>query len=165
MTTVSSSGGTEDVALELLHSELVSQVCAKPAGSPERAKAISDLELLGYNAGYRLIEKLTREYPKFKDELDLMKFVCKDFWTSIFRKQIDNLRTNHQGVYVLQDKSFRFLAKVSGGKQYLEDSAAFVVFTCGLVRGSLANLGLNSVVTPEITAPPAVKFQVQVERN
>ena len=47
MTTVSSSGGTEDVALELLHSELVSQVCAKPAGSPERAKAISDLELLG----------------------------------------------------------------------------------------------------------------------
>ena len=41
-------------------------------------------------------------------------------------------------------------------KQYLEDSAAFVVFTCGLVRGSLANLGLNSVVTPEITAPPGM---------
>ena len=41
-------------------------------------------------------------------------------------------------------------------KQYLEDSAAFVVFTCGLVRGSLANLGLNSVVTPEIIAPPGM---------
>lgn len=25
-----------------------------------------------------------------------MKFICKDFWTSVFRKQIDNLRTNHQ---------------------------------------------------------------------
>jgi len=159
------STGTEDVALELLHAELVSQVCSKPSGSQERAKALSDLELLGYNAGYRLIEKLTREYPKFKDELDLMKFVCKDFWTSVFRKQIDNLRTNHQGVYVLQDKSFKFLAKVSAGKQYLEDATAFVVFTCGLVRGSLANLGLNSIVTAEIVAPPAVKFQVQVERN
>ena len=122
--------------------------------------------MFGY---FRLIEKLTREYPKFKDELDLMKFVCKDFWTAVFRKQIDNLRTNHQGVYVLQDKSFKFLAKVSGGggggKQYLEDATSFVVFTCGLVRGSLANLGLNSIVTAEIVAPPAVKFQVQVERN
>ena len=48
------------------------------------------------NAGYRLIEKLTKESPKFKDELDLMKFICKDFWMSVFRKQIDNLRTNHQ---------------------------------------------------------------------
>ena len=25
-----------------------------------------------------------------------MKFICKDFWTCLFKKQIDNLRTNHQ---------------------------------------------------------------------
>lgn len=25
-----------------------------------------------------------------------MKFICKDFWTCVFKKQIDNLRTNHQ---------------------------------------------------------------------
>jgi hypothetical protein len=30
-----------------------------------------------YAAGYRLAEKLTREGPKFKDELDLLKFICK----------------------------------------------------------------------------------------
>lgn len=156
--------GTEDVALELLHAELVSNICRKPRG-PERDKALSQLELLGYTAGYRLIEKLTREYPKFKDELDLMKFVCKDFWTCVFRKQIDNLRTNHQGVYVLQDKNFKFLSKVSQSNQYLEEASAFVVYTCGLVRGSLANLDLQSVVTAEIVSPPSVKFQVQVERN
>ena len=94
-----------------------------------------------------------------------MKFICKDFWTSVFRKQIDNLRTNHQGVYVLQDKNFKFLSKVSAGRQYLDESTLFVVFSCGLVRGSLANLNLNSIVTAEIVSPPAVKFQVQVERN
>jgi len=33
-----------------------------------------------------------------------MKFICTDFWSSINKKQIDNLRTNHQGVYVLQDR-------------------------------------------------------------
>ena len=78
-------------------------------------------------------------------------------------KQIDNLRTNHQGVYVLQDNSFKFLTKVCGDffmlfswwplnsipllqascdRQYLEASPKFVAFTCGLVRGSLANLGM-----------------------
>lgn len=49
-----------------------------------------------------------------------MKFICTDFWVSIYKKQIDNLRTNHQGVYVLQDNSFRFLTKLSAGTQYLE---------------------------------------------
>ena len=39
---------------------------------------------------------MTRDSPSFKDELDMMKFICKDFWTQVFRKQIDNLRTNHQ---------------------------------------------------------------------
>ena len=88
---------SEEVPFELLHLELVRHVLAAvdAAARDERA---SDLELLGFNAGFRLIEKLTRESPKFKDELDLMKFVCKEFWVSVFRKQIDNLRTNHQGV-------------------------------------------------------------------
>lgn len=40
--------------------------------------------------------RLTRDTPSFKDELDIMKFICKDFWTKVFRRQVDNLRTNHQ---------------------------------------------------------------------
>lgn len=49
-----------------------------------------------------------------------MKAVCKDFWSAVFKKQVDNLRTNHQGVYVLQDNKFRFLAAISNTRQYLE---------------------------------------------
>ena len=110
--------------------------------------------ILGFSSGYRLVEKITREHPKFKDELELMKFVCKDYWMCIFRKQIDNLRTNHQGVYVLQDKSFKYLQPISASKQYFEDSSVFLVFTCGLLRGSLANLGIKSVVTTEVVSLP-----------
>jgi len=163
----------EQVPFELLHLELVSQVIhadheevettvTKTPG-PE-ASPTSRLELLGFNTGYRFIERLAKDYPKFKDELDLLKFICKDFWVAVFRKQIDNLRTNHQGVYVLQDNSFRFLSKASQDRQYLEASPKFVAFTCGLVRGSLANLGVNTVVTAEVTSMPACKFQVQVQR-
>jgi len=155
----------EEIPFELLHLELVGQILEK-TDAEEREKALANLELIGFNAGYRLIEKLTKESPKFKDELDLMKFICKDFWMSVFRKQIDNLRTNHQGVYVLQDNHFKFLSKVSESKQYLESSSKFVIFSCGLVRGSLSNLGVNSIVTAEISGQlPSVKFQVQVQRS
>lgn len=152
----------EEVAVDLLHLEVVDYFWKQKNNKNE---AISDLELVGFNTGYRLIEKLTRESPKFKDELDLMKFVCKDFWMSVFRKQIDNLRTNHQGVYVLQDNTFKFLSKISNSRQYLEVAPRYTAFTCGLLRGSLANLGVVSIVTADVTSMPACKFQVQVQRN
>ena len=81
---------------------------------------LSVVEYIGFAAGYKIMERLTREWPRFKDELDTMKFICTDFWTCIYKKQIDNLRTNHQGVYVLQDNAFRFLTNFSNGQQYLE---------------------------------------------
>jgi len=166
-------GSPELVPFELLHLELVSQIIhnqdkainSTDTSNNSDSTATSNLELLGFNAGYRLIERLAKDYPKFKDELDLLKFICKDFWVAVFRKQIDNLRTNHQGVYVLQDNSFKFLSKASQDRQYLEASPKFVAFTCGLVRGSLANLGVNTIVTAEVTNMPACKFQVQVQRS
>ena len=33
------------------------------------------------------------------DTLDVIKFLCKDMWTLLFRKQIDNLKTNHRVWY------------------------------------------------------------------
>lgn len=40
------------------------------------------------------------------EPLDLVKFLCRDVWQSVYQKQIDNLRTNHKGVFVIQDISF-----------------------------------------------------------
>lgn len=73
------------------------------------------------------MERLTKDWPRFKDELDTMKFICTDFWAAIYHKQIDNLRTNHQGVYVLQDNAFRFLTKLSNSSQYLESARKVIV--------------------------------------
>jgi hypothetical protein len=28
--------------------------------------------------------------------LEVIKFVCKDFWQVVFKKQVDNLKTNHR---------------------------------------------------------------------
>ncbi|XP_063704706.1 trafficking protein particle complex subunit 6b [Culicoides brevitarsis] len=150
---------SEEILFDYLHSELVNY-CVK-----DKDNDLAELEYIGYTTGYRIIERLTRDYPRFKDELDTMKFICTDFWSSIYKKQIDNLRTNHQGVYVLQDNSFRFLNKLSTGSQYLEHAPKYVAFTCGMLRGSLANLGITSIVTAEVSALPACKFHIQVSRG
>ncbi|KAG5288018.1 BET3 family protein [Histoplasma ohiense] len=71
------------------------------------------LEALGFRVGQGLAERFSRDRPRFTDNLDVIKFLCKDFWTILFRKQIDNLKTNHRGVYVLTDNTFRPLIRMS----------------------------------------------------
>ena len=40
--------------------------------------------------------RFARDRPRFSDNLDVIKFLCKDLWSILFRKQIDNLKTNHR---------------------------------------------------------------------
>ncbi|XP_019779554.1 trafficking protein particle complex subunit 6B isoform X2 [Tursiops truncatus] len=130
----------------------------------ENGRCITKLENMGFRVGQGLIERFTKDTARFKDELDIMKFICKDFWTTVFKKQIDNLRTNHQGIYVLQDNKFRLLTQMSAGKQYLEHASKYLAFTCGLIRGGLSNLGIKSIVTAEVSSMPACKFQVMIQK-
>ncbi|XP_062408712.1 trafficking protein particle complex subunit 6B, like [Sardina pilchardus] len=158
----------DDSLFEFLHMEIVSHVYkeqeSRGDNDKERGTCVSLLECMGFRVGQGLIERFTKDSPGFKDELDVMKFLCKDFWTNIFRKQIDNLRTNHQGTYVLQDNRFALITQLSSGKQYLEDAPKYLAFSCGLLRGALSNLGLESVVTAEVSLMPACKFQVVVQK-
>lgn len=43
-----------------------------------------------------VVDRFSRDRPRFTDTLDVIKFLCKDMWTLVFRKQIDNLKTNHR---------------------------------------------------------------------
>lgn len=45
--------------------------------------------------------RFSRDRPRFTDTLDMIKFLCKDVWQLIFRKQIDNLKTNHRVSFFL----------------------------------------------------------------
>ncbi len=40
--------------------------------------------------------RYSKDKPRLGDTLEVIKFVCKDFWQSVFRKQVDNLKTNHR---------------------------------------------------------------------
>ncbi|XP_029013048.1 trafficking protein particle complex subunit 6b [Betta splendens] len=155
----------DEAPFQLLHYELLQYIYkAADGGDAEQGRNVTKLESMGFRVGQGLLERLTKDTARFKDELDVMKFICKDFWTCVFKKQIDNLRTNHQGIYVLQDNAFRLLAQLSAGKQYLELSPKYLAFTCGLVRGALCGLGVKSIVTAEVSVMPACKFQVMIQK-
>ncbi|XP_041080727.1 trafficking protein particle complex subunit 6B-like isoform X2 [Polyodon spathula] len=149
----------DEAVFQFLHNELIQYVYrSAEQGEMENGRCITRLENMGFRVGQGLIERFTKDTARFKDELDVMKFICKDFWTSVFKKQIDNLRTNHQ------DNKFRLLAQMSGGKQYLEHAPKYLAFSCGLVRGGLSNLGVKSIVTAEVSTMPACKFQIMVQK-
>ncbi|KAG5440094.1 hypothetical protein PCK2_000606, partial [Pneumocystis canis] len=89
----------------------------------QREAVYDKLELLGFKVGQRLIERFSRDKPRFMEPLDMIKFICKDLWMLLFKKQIDNLKTNHKGVYVLIDHSFPWFLRMStktGGKDAID---------------------------------------------
>ena len=35
------------------------------------------------------------------DDVSIMKYICKEFWITVYTKQIDNLRTNNSVITIL----------------------------------------------------------------
>ncbi|XP_040590297.1 trafficking protein particle complex subunit 6A isoform X2 [Mesocricetus auratus] len=131
------------VLFEFLHTEMVAELWAPDAdpgsGSADRItpqhkaglsgkkKSWSVLEGLGFRVGQALGERLPRETLAVREELDALKFLCKDLWAAMFQKHMDGLRTNHQGTYVLQDNNFPLLLTMGSGSQYIEEAPKWSV--------------------------------------
>ncbi|KAK8219576.1 transport protein particle component [Phyllosticta paracitricarpa] len=132
-----------------------------------RESALYRLDMLGYRVGLGICERFSRDKPRLTDTLDVIKFLCKDLWTMIFRKQIDNLKTNHRGIYVLTDNAFKPLSKMSlekgEGEQSLSKAQPFLYFPAGLIRGALASMGIVATVTAETTGLPGATFQIRTQ--
>ncbi|KAI0480361.1 BET3 family protein [Xylariaceae sp. FL0804] len=129
----------------------------------ERDAVFLRLEALGYRVGLGLVERFSRDRPRFGDALDAIKFVCKDLWMLAFKKQVDNLKTNHRGVYVLTDHAFRPLARMSAeaGGRAVARAQPFLWFPCGILRGALAAMGISATVQAETSELPGAVFQIK----
>jgi hypothetical protein len=126
------------------------------------------LEAIGMHVGAGLTERLCKDRFRFADTLDMVKFICKDIWGTLWDKQVDNLRTNHRGVYVLQDNAFKPLLRVSspyGSSDSLKQARLFLAYPAGIIRGALLRLGLQGTVLPETTSLPQCTFQVKLPRS
>lgn len=141
---------------------------------------------LGYRIGRALAERLSlkREGTRHQTQLDAVKHACKEIWSAAFGKQVDALRTNHRGTFVLRDAAFRRLASLSreeksgssgdggGGASNNKESDRALAATAatalrlhaGVVRGALSALGIEAEVTAVASpVPPAAEFTVVVK--
>lgn len=127
------------------------------------------LSQIGYRVGYALSERLSKENPRYRDELDTVKYLCKELWICLFKKQVDNLRTNHQGVYVIQDVKFRLLQQTLLTMNKPVDDinrlhTLYISYSTGLIRGIMTNMGYPCRVTTEIV-DFGVRFQIEIQPN
>ncbi|KAL6584440.1 hypothetical protein OROMI_003729 [Orobanche minor] len=157
--------------VESLMAEIVS-LYGKGVYSKKPELAAPRIEAIGFQVGHLLSERFTMDRPRFTDHLEAIKFICKDFWSDLFKKQIDNLKTNHRGTFVLQDNRFRWLAHMSVDPSVvtsgsIQDPSAMaeneaaqatglhLYFPCGIIRGALSNLGIPCAVSADISNLPA----------
>jgi hypothetical protein len=127
------------------------------------------IEQYGYSVGLRLSEVLIykdsqNEILKNLELLSIMKFICRDVWKVIYQKQMDNLRTNHRGTFVLIDNGFKMFQRFDSPtdqEDTMKKSKPYLWIPCGIIRGVLKSFGVDSLVTPEVTKYPAVSFNIQ----
>ena len=141
-------------------------------GSSSGAEAVittchAQLSAIGYDVGYRFIERTAQQRLLKIEPLEIIKFVCREFWMDVFGKHIDKLQTNHRGVFVLKDSSFQWIARLRSGRgeDSLEMLRAFLAFPCGLIRGALANLGFEASVAGEVdtsNAKQSASFHIRL---
>ncbi|KAF8880924.1 TRAPP complex subunit trs33 [Gymnopilus junonius] len=127
------------------------------------------LEAIGMHVGANFSERLCRDRPMFSETLDVIKFICKDIWAACWDKQVDNLRTNHRGVYVLQDNMFKPITRLSSYESRADAlkraRTGYAAMPAGIIRGALVRLGYNGTVAPEITSMPQCTFQIKLPKG
>ncbi|ODQ66439.1 transport protein particle component [Nadsonia fulvescens var. elongata DSM 6958] len=137
---------------------------------PHADDVYARIESYGYRVGRGLGEILTQDRRgQFADPLDIVKFICKDLWPTVYNKSIDNLKTNHRGTYVLVDTNFgpckRMSTSRDGANKLLDRATPFLWFPVGLIRGCLEALGMGAQVTFETTELPTVSFHIQSQNK
>lgn len=81
-------------------------------GESDHDQAFYRIERIGYQVGLRFMEGLfAARSDRIGDHLEVVKFLCQDVWKQLFKKQIDGLKTNHRGVFVLTDNDFSWVSR------------------------------------------------------
>lgn len=129
------------------------------------------VETYGYSLGMRLAEYIMyslRSEIKLVVVLDVMKFICRELWKELYGKQMDSLRTNHRGTFVLIDTNFKSIANLSSPDSISELMSAakvYLLFPCGIIRGVLTSFGIDAYASADIKLFPSVEFSIQTSEG
>lgn len=142
---------------------------------PETQVAI---EAIGKRVGMALAARISLDHGPISEPLDIIKFLCKDFWNEVFGKSVDNLRTNHRGTFVLRDVHFAWLSglhppqttrsdggapETAPGPTRAELARPHLWLPCAVLAGALSALGLEvASVTADASGLPQIDFTINL---
>ena len=146
--------------------EVFDAMLARGKDGENEEALLYEIEQVGFRVGQKLTEKVTMDRTRFSKKIDVIKWICKDYWTLLFLKQVDNLRTNHKGVFVLTSNQFRWISRISGSTLSESQTLAekYLVLPQGLIRGALSSLGVSCLVKAEISQFPNCTFTIKISQ-
>lgn len=109
------------------------------------------------------------QLPRMTEPLDKVKFVCKEFWMAVFKKQATGLKTNHKGRFVMEDASLRWLEPLRGGhgasgeaptQTCREIVELYITLACGFLKGALFHLNMACTIVGTTNGAPHCKFTI-----
>ncbi|GFE53274.1 transport particle bet3 [Babesia ovis] len=140
--------------------------------SEAHASVRSALDLHGYYLGAKIANRLTLLQGRMWDQNSCVIFVCKNVWTYLFGENAGRLQSNSQGTYIILCDHISWLGPL--GMRPLTNSdnnilrgfednykLFYLYLLSGIVRGTLASLGLAATVTPSIEE--AYKFKISLK--
>ena len=89
-------------AFEFLLAELYAFPPSSLGTSDETPERAGKLDSMGYDVGYRYAERILSMQKLIGPEpLDVIKFICKEFWEEVFRKKVCLCSNRPYAIYIL----------------------------------------------------------------
>eukprot|EP00831_Metopus_contortus_P065365 TRINITY_DN58411_c0_g1_i2.p1 TRINITY_DN58411_c0_g1~~TRINITY_DN58411_c0_g1_i2.p1 ORF type:complete len:113 (+),score=13.57 TRINITY_DN58411_c0_g1_i2:154-492(+) len=96
-----------------------------------------------------------------------IKHLAFDIWQYAFRANIEKVKTEYAGKQDLYISRFEWISILSNydlkSPEYQEKIALYLRFICGVLRGSLSAMGLESIVDAE-QRPDAYIFSINLNK-
>ncbi|CAG98849.1 Trs33p [Kluyveromyces lactis] len=128
--------------------KLIAQLCH--ASDEVKEKVTERLYKIGSGIGSKMTELLIfSNNPNLSfnsmDTLGMVRFICKEVWKLLYGKQIDNLKTNHRGVFYLFDYEFQPIQNFAlddDEEKLLSTVSPYIQVPLGVISGILTSLGV-----------------------
>ncbi len=167
----------QSVAFDLMSHEMLEYFIEQPT-PPEKKSNIrcnpilpveEAIENFGFQCGQKilLLTSLTHRVL-FKESIDYIKHIAIEVWPFIFRTNIDKVKTEYGGRHDLYIQRFDWISVLSNqdmaSKEYQDKIALYLSYICGILRGALATMGLDSQVNAE-QKPDCYVFSINLNKH
>eukprot|EP00835_Amoeboradix_gromovi_P005007 NODE_432_length_8732_cov_0.302907.p6 type:complete len:144 gc:universal NODE_432_length_8732_cov_0.302907:6242-6673(+) len=129
---------------EPLANQFYFQMCNTLSSSKVRA--------IGNSVGEQIVEIATFQTAPFHDPLACLKWIAKDFWNLVFKKNITHLKTDRKNTFILEDHEFKWIYSIQ------QDTLQYIEFASGLIQGAVTALSGPCSITVQVEHPKVIFF-------